>query len=166
MAQELWADLIGAVVGSASTIISNWVTSISKIRSDDEARWQERQFRIEDQKREDQEAMQKAIEDEDKYWFDKSLKFLVIRSRIYRARSKNELMEADQALAAFLEETPEYLSGENMMLFYLYCNSDFRERHFDMTAQDADLQRFVKRLNEFNIPSGADIRKRRSDTTT
>ncbi len=166
MAQDLWAGLAGTVIGSVTAIVSNWLTSLAKVRSDEKSRWQERQFRIEDQNREAQKAIDEAIAIEDKYWFDKSLRFSVIQSRIFRARGSDELLKADEDLERFLEETPEYLVGDNMNLFYLNCHSDFRQRHSSMEAEDADLQRFVKRLIDFKVPTGADIRKRRNDATT
>ena len=109
MAQELWAGLAGTVIGSVTAIVSSWITSLAKTRSDEKARWQERQFRIEDQKREAQKGLEEAFTSEDKYWFDKSLRFSVIRSRIFRARGTDELLKADEDLEQFLEETPEYL---------------------------------------------------------
>ena len=58
------------------------------------ARWQERQFRIEDEEREAQKALEEAIAAENKYWFDKSLIFAVVQSRIFRARGTDELLKA------------------------------------------------------------------------
>ena len=139
MAQDIWAGLVGTVIGSATTIISSWTTSLAKGRSDEKARWQERQFRIEDQEQDALKALEQTIAIEDKYWFDKSLRFSVIQSGIFRARGADELLKADEDLERFLEETPEYLVGDNLNLFHLYCHSDFRQRHPAMKAEDAEL---------------------------
>jgi hypothetical protein len=165
MTQDVWAVLAGAGIGAVGAIVSSWLTSLAKARSEENARWQERQFRLEDQQREAQKALEAAIAAEDKYWFEKSLQFNVIQSGIFRARGADEILKSHEDLQRFLEETPEYLFEDNLNLLYLYCHSDFRQRVPAMDSENAELQRFVKKLLDFKVPTGADIRKRRNEAT-
>jgi hypothetical protein len=170
MTENLWIGAISTAIGGVTAIVSGWLTVASKRRSDENARWLERQFQLEDLEQANKKALedanailQKEIAVEDKYWYDKGLKFAVLQTRIFRARSKEELIKADQDLEEFLEETPEYLWGGNMNFLYFYCNSDFREQHFSLKSEDPRLQRYVKALLDFQLPTGVDIRKRRSN---
>jgi hypothetical protein len=173
MTESLWTGVIGTTVGGITAIISSWITSAVKNRSDENARFherqlrlQERQFQLEDQERERKKALEEANAAEDRYWFDKSLKFTVIQSKIWRSRGKDELIKASQELQAFLEETPEYLIvGENISFLYRYCNSAFIEEHPSLKAGDSLGMEFAKELIGFRTPSGADIRKRRNAAT-
>ncbi len=171
------SGLIGTAIGGFITILSGWVTSVSKRRADKEARHQdhlqrmaqlerERDFRLDDQEREQKNAFEAKKAKEDTYWFDKANAFRVLQAKVFTAIGRDESIRALEKLRDFLEQNPPYLSiGDNLAFFYKFCTSSFIDEHFELGSSHSAMQAYVTELRKLWVPTSEDIRKLRSGMT-
>lgn len=95
---------MGALGGSALTLLGSWITTTAKERADERACLQERRFKIEDGERERKLAAEAAWAEEDKYWFSRRLEFYRIQSKIILAGSRQEMSDTISDFQSFLDK--------------------------------------------------------------